>query len=231
MSVSRLPPFAEERGTTLIEALVALAAGGVVLAALSTVMIVALHGSSRVSSRVDSEQRARVALDQIVDQLHSACIAPQIAPVQEGSSGTVLSFIHQTGSGVAPIPVLSTISLTGNTLSQSDYPVTGGSAPTWTFATTASSTTQLMTEISPTAPSSGIFNYYFYVNGQISATPLTTPLTAERAASTVKVSVAFTAASPNGPATDTNSATAIQSSALLRLTPPSFTTGANSPCQ
>lgn len=229
--MSRLPAPGEERGTTLIEALVALAAGGMVLAAVSTILIVALHGSSRVSARVDSEQRARIALDKVVDQLHSACIAPQIAPVREGSSGTVLSFIHQTGSGVALTPVLSRISLVEGTLSQSDYPATGGAAPTWTFAENPSSTTQLMTNISPTPPSGGIFSYYSYANGQVSATPLETPLNLERAATTVKVSVAFTAASPSAPASDANSATSIQNSALLRLTPPSFTTGTNAPCQ
>jgi hypothetical protein len=135
------------------------------------------------------------------------------------------------GSAVAPIPVLSTISLSEGTLSQSDYPSTGGTAPTWTFASTPSSTRQLMTKVSPTAPSSSIFSYYAYSSGQISATPLHTPLEATEAASTVEVNIALTAAPLSKPVSDPNAAANIQSSALLRLTPPSFTTGSNAPCQ
>lgn len=224
-------PLRDERGTTLVEALVGLAAGGVVLAAIGTVLIVSLHGSDRISARVEANQRARITLNKIIDQLHSACVAPQIAPVQKESSGTQLSFIHQTGSAVALTPVLSKISLVGDTLTQSDYPATGGSAPTWTYATTPSSTTQLMTKISPIAPSGSIFSYYAYLGGQVAATPLQTPLTPEQAASAVKVTVAFTATPLSGAVNDPNGTASIQSSAILRLTPPSFTTGTNAPCQ
>jgi hypothetical protein len=132
---------------------------------------------------------------------------------------------------VALTPVLSKISLVNGTLTQSDYPAVSGSAPLWTYATTPSSTTQLMTKVSATAPSSSIFSYYTYSSGQVSATPLTVPLDQERAASTVKVAVAFTAAPLNTPVGDEEAAASIQSTAVLRLTPPSFTTGANAPCQ
>lgn len=229
--MKRIPSFGDERGTTMMEVIVSLAAGLVVMAAISTVIVVSLRESNRVSARVDANQRARIALNAIVNQLHSACIAPQIAPVQVGSTGTQLSFIHQSGSAVAPTPVLSKISLTGTTLSQSDYPTTGGTAPQWTFASTPSSTRQLMTKISPIPPSSSIFSYLAYSNGQVSATPLTTPLVAAGAASTVQVNVAFSAAPLSKPVSDPNAATNIQSTALLRLTPPSFTNGTNLPCQ
>lgn len=227
-----LEPIRDQRGTTLMEVIVALASGIVVLAAISTVVVVSLRETGRVSARVDANQRARIALNRIVDQLHSACLAPQIAPVREGSTGTLLSFIHQTGSAVAPTPVLSRISLSGGTLSQSDYPTTGGQAPLWTFSSTPSSTTQLMTEISPTAPSASIFSYYAYSGGQVSAIPLGTPLNLEGAARTVKVTVAFTAAPLSTPVSDPNAAANIQGSVLLRLTPASFSSGAvNLPCQ
>jgi hypothetical protein len=226
-----LPTLSDERGTTLMEVIVALAAGIVVLTAISTVIMVSLRESTRVNARVDANQRARIALNDVINQLHSACIAPQIAPIQVGSTGTELNFIHQSGSGVSLTPVLSKISLSGTTLTQSDYAATGGLAPTWTFASTPSSTKQLMTKISPTAPSSSIFSYYAYSGGAISATPLHTPLEAAEAASAVEVSVAFSASPLSKPVSDPNAAANIQSTALLRLTPPSFTTGANLPCQ
>jgi Tfp pilus assembly protein PilW len=230
--MSRLPSLRDERGTTLMEVLVALSTGMVVLAAISAVIVVSLRETGKINAKVDANQRARIALNKIVDQLHSACIAPQIAPVQVGSTGTLLSFIHQTGSAVAPTPVLTKINLEGTTLSQSDYAATGGQAPAWTFSLTPTSTRQLMTKISATSPSTSIFSYYSYTNGQVSATPLTTPLTAESTARTVKVAVAFTASPLTTTVKDANAAANIQSSAVLRLTPASFSSGGvNLPCQ
>lgn len=232
--MSRPPSLRDERGTTLMEVVVALGAGTVVLFALSTIVITTLHGANRVSARVDANQRARLTMTRIVDQLHSACVAPQIAPIQEGSTGTTLIFVHQTGSAVAPTPVRSEIVLAGGTLTQYDYPATGGAAPKWEYATTPSPLQgrRLMTKLSPVAPASGIFGYYSYASGQISPTPLETPLNTERAATAVKVGIAFSAAPLSTPVKDPKAATPIQGTALVRLTPPSFSSGAvNLPCQ
>lgn len=224
----------DQRGTTLMEVVVALGAGTVVLFALSTIVITTLHGADRVSARVDANQRARLTMTKVVDQLHSACVAPQIAPIQEGSGGNELIFIHQTGSAVAPTPVKSKVVLEGGTLTQYDYAATGGSAPKWEWAATPSPPLgrRLMTKISPIAPSTSIFGYYSYVSGQVSATPLETPLNAERAATAVRVGIAFSATPLSTPVKDANASTKIQGSALLRLTPPSFSNGGvNLPCQ
>lgn len=228
----RLPAIRDERGTTLIELLVATAAGVVVLFAISAMIIVSLRETVRTDSHVDATQRARLALNNVIEELHSACVAPRIAPVKAESTGTQLVFVHQTGSAVAPVPVLSKISLVGGVLSQSEYPSTSGEAPNWKFAETASSTQQLMTNLSPTSPSTSIFSYYSYTNGEISATPLTTPLAASSAERTVKVGIAFTAAPQSTPIADPNAAASIADSALLRFTPAAFdTTAANLPCE
>lgn len=229
--MSRVPTFTDERGTTLTEVVVGLAAGAFVLAALSTVIVVSMRNTTRISAHVDANQRARITLNKVTEQLHSACVAPQIAPVVAGSTGTELIFLHQTGSAVAPTPIKSKIRLEGTTLSQLDYASTGGTAPEWTFSATASPTTQLMTNVQPTPPSTSIFGYYAYANGRISAL-LPTPLSSEDALRTVLVTVGFTAAPLKTPIGDANAATSIKSSAFLRLTPPSFSTnGVNLPCQ
>lgn len=221
-----------EGGTTLVELLVATAAGVVVLFAISAMIIVSLRETVRVNTHVDATQRARTVLTKVIEELHSACVAPQIAPVQEGSTGTSISFIHQTGSAVSPTPVLSKVTLSGSTLSQSEYPVTGGEAPEWAFATTASSTQQLMTNISPTSPSTSIFNYYSYSNGEVSATPLSTPLSTENAERTVQVGIALTASPQSTPISDPNAGANITDSALLRFTPATFNTASvNLPCE
>jgi Tfp pilus assembly protein PilE len=222
--------LADQRGTTLIEMLVALASGLVVVSALTALIITTLHGSARVSARVDATQRARIALTRVMEQLHSSCVAPEVAPIQKASTGTSLEFIHQTGSAVSPVPIISVISLSGGTLSQQDYSVTG-TAPNWTRSTAIGGPRILLTNVSATAPSSSIFSYYRYTGGTISATPLATPLETE-AALTVEVRAALTAAPLSTPVKDTGSSASVQNSTTLRLTPPSFNEGSPArPCQ
>jgi Tfp pilus assembly protein PilE len=233
MPLTRLEPIRDESGVTLVELMVAITTGLVILSALTMVILTTLHGSVRVTNRVHATQRARVALSSLMEELHSACVTPEIAPVRENSSGTVLRFIHQTGSEVAPTPVLSVVSFSGETLSQSDYEPTGGTAPNWTFSEeTPSSTRTLLTGVSPTPPSSSIFSYYSYSGGAISETPQETPLSGEEALLTVEVHAALTAAPENTQVADAGASASVQNSATLRLTPPSFNEGSPAlPCQ
>lgn len=218
----RLPSIHDERGTTLTELMVGVAAGMTVMFAMTMVILSTLHGSTRVSARVEGTQQARIVTARIMEQLHSACIAPEVTPVKEKSSGTLLRFVHQTGAQVSPTPILSEISLSGSTLSQADYESTGGTSPNWTFASTPYATRQLLTDVGPTPPSSSIFSYYSYTNGTLSTTPLETPLSAANAALAIQVRVALTM-TPRGTAVPDDGAPAsIQNSASLRLTPPSF---------
>jgi hypothetical protein len=227
--VSRGGLVSDQGGFTLVEQLIALGAALVVLFGLTTVIMTTLHQSARVADRVDATQRARLALYQVIDGLHSACVAPQIAPVQAGSTETSLRFLHQTGSGVAPTPMLSQVNLSSGTLSQSDYSATGGSVPSWTFASTPSRTVQLMTGV---ASNPAPFRYYAYSSGQVSATPLQTPLLPADAARTVQVTVALKV-SPGHPGTaDPGAAASVQDTALLRFSPAALSTNANNlPCQ
>ncbi len=121
--------------------------------------------------------------------------------------------------------------LEGTTLTQYEFPWVSGSAPEWVFAERASEKIQLMTNVRPLAEGR-IFTYYAYGNGQISSTQQATPLNSESVLRTVRVNVAFAVSPLRTPVADPAAATAIQSSALLRLTPPSFSTNAvNPPCQ
>jgi hypothetical protein len=232
--VTRPELFRDERGMTLVELMVATTAGVVVMTGIVLTMIVTMRETNRVAGHVEANQNARITMTKILNQLHSACVAPQITPVQEESTGTLLSFIHQSGSAVAPVPVLSKVSLVGATLWQSDYPKTGGAAPTWIFSETASSTVQLMTGVSAISATVPIFSYFSYSNGRVSATPLPASPLGENAARAVQVDVAFQTA-PAASKTvsqDANAETEIQNSALLRLTPPGYNpASANLPCQ
>jgi Tfp pilus assembly protein PilW len=231
----RLDIVHDQRGATMVEVLVSTATGLVVLSALTMVIVVSMHANSRVSARVDATQRARLVVTKIMQQLHSACVAPKIAPIHPESTGTSLKFIHapgSQGSAVAPAPTLSQISLSNGVLTQTDWASTGGSAPNWTYSSTPTTTT-LLTGVAPIPPSSSIFNYYASSNGSTTPTPQSTPLEGA-APSTIQVQVALSASPSRGRSSvaDANAAAGVRNSATLRLTPPSFNQAAAAlPCQ
>lgn len=225
--------IADERGTTIAELLVGLAAGMVVLMTLTTVVVVSLHGSARVAGRVEATQNARLVTTQIMEELHSACVAPQISPIRETSTGNSLVFWHATGTqgaAVAPKPTKTVITYENGTITQSDFAVASGASPNWVFSETAT-TRKLLTKVGPVSPSTMIFKYYKYVNGSLVEIPASTAIGTE-AAVTIAVKVALTANPLRTPVADAGADSSIQDRAVLRLTPPSFNEGAAAlPCQ
>jgi Tfp pilus assembly protein PilW len=233
----RLEDPRSERGTTLVELLVAMAAGIVVMAALATLILTMIHGTARVSARVDATQRARIAVTRIIEQLHSACIAPKAAPVLEKSTGTNLRFIHAVGSQgsqVAPIPTKTEIKYSSGTLTQYDYTGTG-TYPATTYAATPT-TTILATKVTPIPPSSSIFTYAGSSSGAVTEiVPGAEGLSSTQAIGVIEVRVALNAsplASASSPVVDADAAASIRDAAVLRLTPPSYNEKATAPpCQ
>jgi hypothetical protein len=223
----------DEQGMTLVELLVATAAGIVVFGVITTALLATMRDVRRVSSHVEANQRARLTLSKIVNELHSGCVTYLYAPVQKESTGTVLTFVHGEGSAPSVTPTESKITLgTNGVLTQSEYPVTGGKPSEWTFAEQASSTVQLISGISPLTSGGPVFTYYGYTSGKIASAPFPTPLSKENAERTVQVNIAFKAAPTQAQTGDAGAETAVQDSAYLRLTPAGFETGAlNQPCQ
>jgi hypothetical protein len=141
--------------------------------------------------------------------------------------------VHAPGADVAPVPILSVISLSGETLSQSDYEFQEGTPPAWVFKSTPSKTTQLMTGVSPISPTRPVFTYYGSAAGAVSALPLpAAPLSELDASRTIQVSMAFKAAPKSGPGSEDATPARMQGSATLRLTAVSYNQEATSlPCQ
>ncbi len=225
----------DEGGTTLVEVIVGTAVGMVVLYALTMVILTTIHGSARVSARVHATQNARIALTNLMEELHSACLAPKITPIQAGSTGTSLDFVHGSpteGSAPAPKPIRTVVTLNQGTLSKSDYAWASGATPQeWTFSNTPT-VRQLASNVGAVPPSSSIFTYYVYEKGNLVPIQQGTTLTTEAAASTVQVRVALAVSPSSTPIDDENAPASIQNSATLRLTPPSFNESAPSPpCQ
>jgi prepilin-type N-terminal cleavage/methylation domain-containing protein len=208
----------DQRGFTIIELLVSMAAGTIVAATIVMITTVALHNQDRIARRVDANQRGRPVMTRMIQELHSACVAPRITPVLAGSTGTSMSFLSKSGSAVSPTPDKHVITLSGTTLSESVFAATSGTAPgPWIFSGTASSTRQLLTNV--TAPAGAMFRYYAFVNGQLSTTPLpATPLSGTNAALTSIVSISFASSPTNGVSNfDPKSPISFTDSADLRL--------------
>lgn len=231
------PSLSDERGTTIVELLVGMAMGMIVLVGLSMTIITVLHGNARVDARVEATDNARIAVTRIMEELHSACVSPQIAPVQKKSSGTSLIFWHAAAgeSGkVQPIPVKSRITYGNGSLTQTDYKKTGGTSPNWEFEAEEigkGAQRTILTNVAPPPGSTSVFTYYTYENGGL--VKLTAPeLSETQAKATIVVNVALTASPKSSPVADKGSAATVQDSATLRLTPPSFNQGASAPpCQ
>jgi Tfp pilus assembly protein PilW len=148
-------------GFTLVELLVAMAAGIAVLFALSTLMIVTLHQSQRTFTRVDATRQARTALANIENELHSACVGAA-APIQGGSTADNLIFLSFTGTAANPTPVWHqlTFNSSAQTLTDSSYNV-GGTAPAWTRGTPITTKT-LLVNVARQPGSTPVFQYFAY---------------------------------------------------------------------
>ena len=127
----------EQSGFTLVELVVAMAMGIIVMFALSYIMIAMLHQSQRTFTRVDATRQARVALNNIDNELHSACVDGS-PPVQANSTGSTLIFLSYSGNAASPAPVWHQLTFSGGTLkdyrfaaTQNPSYVSTGTGPEW----------------------------------------------------------------------------------------------------
>lgn len=227
----------DERGYTLVELLVGMFVSLIVLGAIFTIVQVATRHQDRVAEHVAANQRARPAMTRIVDRLHSACVAPGLAPVLAGSTDSSMILLSKAGAAVSPTPDKYVISLAGGVLSEAVY-AGGGSPPKWTFPgfpSTPTATVRLVDGVTQAAVGDPpalvpVFRYYAYQGGQVAPTPLQTPLDADRAARTVQVDIAFTTSPSSNPAADSG-AIVLTDSATLRIEPASEDSAeVNLPC-
>ena len=212
----------DERGLTMTELLVTMLVGIIVLGAIVTLVTVTSKSSGRITERVAANQLARPMMQRVMNEMHSACISPGLAPILPGSDSDAISFIHGTGPDVAPTPIKRTIAWNNGNgfLTDQTFAKTGGTAPDWTFSSTPSQTYRLLENVGEIDSSTPIFSYYAYENGVISSTPLPVPLSTEDAARTVEVTIAL-AVSPTKSATSGEEGAPIEltNSALLRFSP------------
>lgn len=246
----------DESGYSLPELSVAIIVGTAVLGGLFVLVNFATRSNARTTSRVAVDQIARPAMQRIIDELHSTCVYPGIAPVLSGSSDTQISMLqynaavdrydggsYNSGTDASPVPVVRRITFTQQTGTNppagpiTDYAYqVSGTAPNWTATTTVLNRATLINRAVrvplTSSTSVPIFRYYRYVNGAISTTPLPTPLSSENAKLVVQVTVTFMASlSAGATRIDPDNAVTLTDSALLRFSPSNEDTNkAGLPC-
>ncbi|MFZ1155372.1 MAG: prepilin-type N-terminal cleavage/methylation domain-containing protein [Solirubrobacteraceae bacterium] len=174
----------DELGFTLIELVVALAAGVVVLLALFSILDISLRHTTAIQDRVQANQLGRVAMTKVVDELHSSCLSPGFTPVQSESTPSEMRFVSSYGStAVLATAYEHRIVFTANgkngKLVDKTYKSNSGSWPEFKFPTTPTSEVTLVNGVSE-SESGGkaipIFEYYKYASASEStgALPLNT---------------------------------------------------------
>lgn len=216
----------DEQGFTMVELLVSTMLGLLTLGVTLMILQVTSQGSERVVGQVEANQRIRPAMRTIVDELHSACVYPRLAPVRAGSTADSLSFLQAKGSAVAPNPDRVDLTYANNTLTRSRYAANGGSPPNWTFSSTPYETRQVIDRIRRAYLGNPgivvpVFRYYAYAGGALDPNPLPTPLSAADAAKTVQVSVAFASGSISTAALSALNPVSVSNDISLRFTPAS----------
>lgn len=179
LSMGALQAASAEEGFTLIEMLTTMLIGFIVLGALFMIQTVTLHQTTRLFSKVDATQHVRVAVEQVENELHSACVTDKVTPILAGSSSTVLTFVSQYGTAASLTPVEHqvTFNSAAGTLTDASYAETSVSqatdgSPIYTFASTATTTRTLLKNASQTG-STPIFQYFAYQEPMNGSTPYT----------------------------------------------------------
>lgn len=221
-----------EQGFTLIEMLVTLVTGIVIVLAAFSILDVSLTQSARISERVETDQRARLAMEKILLELHSSCVVSAGNAVEPESGPTNIKFISQQGSEAYFTTVTKhEISLTGGKLTDASYVSEPSLTGSWKFHSTPTSTRTLLTNVTQSSSSEGtvpLFQYFRYTGGNLSTTRQSTPLSTEEAGNTAEVTVTFTTA-PTGGEEKEGRAVELADTAVLRFDP-SSAAGSNEPC-
>jgi Tfp pilus assembly protein PilW len=235
-----------EHGFTLIETLVAMISGVVVTGATFSILIVALHQTSRITDSVQATQLGRTTMTRVIDELHSACIARKFTPVQEGSSASKLIFVnaYSKESVIKKTEVyeheLEWSSATQK-LTDTVTPASSGEWPNFTFAATPTKTV-LGEHIAEGVGNTPIFKYYKYGETYSSSsskpvstlTEMTIPsggMKATEATNVAAVLVSFTTKPIDGQTALSRSAEFSNQYTFAFGAPSSETTIVDGPCQ
>ncbi len=221
-----------ERGFALPELLVSIAVFGIVLTAILQMVTITTGNQARISQRVSANQRARPVMTQLVNNLRSACVQANVAPVLAGSNATTLAFTTQSGSAITPVPDKHQVTLTGDELRQTVWSPATSSTPLSGW-----NNRLLLDSVGPATSTTGstlpLFRYYKlgYVSNKLVPVAQAVPLTAQTAAETAMVDIAFKSLPARPDVRETTEGISFSDSVTLRFEAGSPSTSRpNLPC-
>jgi Tfp pilus assembly protein PilW len=234
----------DERGFTLLELLVATAAGIIVTAAMGAIVIVSVHFTSNTNDRVDANQEGRTAMAQITQALNSSCVSAGVPPIQPNSDANDLIFLSALSDAPSINPNLLTVQLSGGALTMlTNANVVGSTGATgatgstgatgttavdgWTVASAPTTSFTLLPHAANAVVNGAtvpVFQYYAYnsTTGTISnnVTPSSGQTLGSNASNVVEVIISYQAL-PSDNWNATGRPSNISDSVVLRLTPAS----------
>jgi hypothetical protein len=225
----------DERGYTLVELLIGSMVSLIVFGAILAMVQVATGDQNRVSQHVIANQRGRPVMNRIINRIRAACVSPGLAPVREGSTENSMTIYSKSGSAVSPVPNRYIISLSAGSLTETVALGSGTEPANWVFGA-ASSPVLLVDGVSTAqvgepAANVPLFRYYAYEGGKVAAAPLPTPLSAENAAKTVQVNIAYRVAPSVASVGVAGASVTLTDAATLRIEPASEDSAqVNRPC-
>jgi type II secretory pathway pseudopilin PulG len=196
--------LAAEDGFTLIELLVTALIGMVVISAALLLTEVAGRSAARVEDRVETSQRARIAMDRIVRQLRTqACLNAGTPPIVSGDANQVTFYSdYDALAEFIPQKRRLVFGTTGDgSIVEDLYQTTSTQAP-WGFPTAPTRTRTLLTHVGRDGSTPFLRYYSRDVSGPLT-TPLnsdisTIPLPVNSIAKVVRVEVTFEAGPTSG---------------------------------
>jgi hypothetical protein len=163
--------FAAEDGFTIIELLVAMTAGIAVIAAPMVLVGPATTHTSAAQDRVDSAQRARRGVEDMVTELRSGVCVPLVTtapstttkvPMVSGTDDSVTFYANLGTENALPERRVLTYDPTTRTIVETRYPATATSSATAVSFATTGTTRTLLENVVPQDASTPIFTYWKY---------------------------------------------------------------------
>ena len=217
--ISQRIRLGSEDGFSLTEILVSIPIGVVLLSAVFVMMRASVRQSANITDRTEAIQRGRTAMERVTRQLRS-----QVCPTTTGTAlttadaNTLTLYVDMTGGTSQPERRTLTYDPAAQTLTEYEYVASSGSWPNFTWPASPTRTRQLLNNVTAV---SGVpfFRYYQYdASGDVSPTPMTTPVSAANLPRVVNVAVGFV--SKPRKATTSSPSTTFQSEASMRTSDP-----------
>ncbi len=194
-----MPRLGDESGQTLVELMVATVIGLIVIFAAFLMLQTSLVQGAKISSREDSAQRGRLAMEQITRELRSQICVEADNPSIAAGTNTSITFVDDLSGNTAP-PVQRTITYVPPPTATPTGPgkivesrIAGDVFPPGTSFTATPTSVTLLDNVVP-IPGVPVFQYYTFSlagNGGLNPTPLVTPLDDTRRGLAVDVKVSF----------------------------------------